>query len=110
MAYEYNTGRDDLARTLMAQNNPAPGYLSPPQLPPAPSGLGAPLNSARPPSGPMGAGIGGPQQSGLALPGVMTPGQLPQGMAPQVAVGGGMPPAQPQPSMPMPGAVQPPRY
>jgi pre-mRNA-processing factor 40 len=121
MPYGYNPGRDSIAQELMAQNNPAPGYLSPPQMPPPPSGLGPPpppagmaSDAQTPFTANSGAGIAPPQQAGLPLPGVMTPGQLPRGMAPQVGgmpqMSQGMPPAPPQPSMPMPGAVAPPRY
>ena len=80
--YDYNPGRDGIARTLMQTNNPQPGFLSPPPLPPtgmpqAPQQPGMSLPGVTPATGapPTIASPG-------ALPGAAAPGQLPQGNGP----------------------------
>ena len=86
--YDYNPGRDGIARTLMQTNNPQPGFLSPPPLPPtgmpqAPQQPGMSLPGVTPATGtpPTIASPG-------ALPGAAAPGQLPQGQCPRMCSAG----------------------
>jgi hypothetical protein len=78
--------RDRIAQALMQIQNPPPGGVMPPGMP---QQQPAALGPAAPPAGPMGpvgAGspmgpmgpVGGAYQPGLNLPGIQSPGQLPQ--------------------------------
>jgi hypothetical protein len=94
------SARDRITQALMRIADPPPGgMLAPgqppvtpgqPAAPPQPTpGMGMPyqpagMGAAGPPQGAMGP-VGGPYQQGMALPGVMPPGQLPQTMRPQNA-------------------------
>jgi len=112
----YGAGRDAITQALMNVRNPPPGNLQPPPvdglpslapqqsaatqgMPGVPTG---PIGGAQPPGlqpqglqGPSPQGTGLQQglpsavTGGLQLPGVQPPGQLPMGMAPQNALGGG---------------------
>lgn len=96
------SARDRITQALMRISDPPPGGMLAPGIPPVapqqppqpvsalqpmagalpqqPAGLGA----AGPPMGAMGP-LGGAYQSGVTLPGIAQPGQLPQGMQPQNA-------------------------